>query len=45
MKRYQGLSYQEIASALEATVPAVESLLQRAAATLKRELSGKVDLS
>ena len=45
LKRYQGLSYQEIASALEATVPAVESLLQRAAATLKRELSGKVDLS
>ena len=45
LKRYQGLSYQEIAAALETTVPAVESLLQRSAATLRRELSGKVDLS
>ncbi len=40
LKRFQGLSYQEIAAVLETTVPAVESLLQRAAAALRKRLAG-----
>ncbi len=40
LKRFQGLSYQEIAEVLDTTVPAVESLLQRAAATLRQHLQG-----
>ncbi len=40
LKRFQGLSYQEIADILDTTVPAVESLLQRAAATLRLRLKG-----
>jgi len=40
LKRFQGLSYQEIAEVLETTVPAVESLLQRAGDALRRELAG-----
>lgn len=38
LKRFQDLDYREIAEAMNTTVPAVESLLQRAAATLRREL-------
>jgi RNA polymerase sigma-70 factor (ECF subfamily) len=40
LRRYQELSYEEIAMALGATLPAVESLLQRAAANLRRDLGG-----
>jgi len=40
LRRYQDLSYEEIAVALDATLPAVESLLQRAAANLRRDLGG-----
>lgn len=43
LRRYQELSYEEIAVALSATLPAVESLLQRAAANLRREL-GETEL-
>jgi len=43
LKRFQGLSYKEIAEVLGTTVPAVESLLQRAAAILRRELGGDED--
>jgi len=39
LKRWQGLSYQEIAEVLETTVPAVESLLQRAADSLRQRLA------
>lgn len=39
LKRWQGLSYQEIAEVLQTTLPAVESLLQRAAETLRQRLS------
>lgn len=40
LRRYQGLSYEEIAATMDVTLPAVESLLQRAAANLRRELGG-----
>jgi RNA polymerase sigma-70 factor (ECF subfamily) len=43
LQRFQGLSYQEIADVLETTVPAVESLLQRAAAALRRDLARDLD--
>ena len=42
LKRFQGLSYQEIAEVLATTVPAVESLLQRAADTLRQRLAPTV---
>jgi RNA polymerase sigma-70 factor (ECF subfamily) len=45
LRRYQELSYQEIAAVLGTTPGAVESLLQRAAATLRKHLAGKVDLT
>jgi RNA polymerase sigma-70 factor (ECF subfamily) len=45
LRRYQELSYREIAEILGATEAAVESLLQRAAATLRADLAGKVDLT
>jgi RNA polymerase sigma-70 factor (ECF subfamily) len=38
LRRYQELSYEEIATTMAVTLPAVESLLQRAAANLRREL-------
>jgi len=38
MRRYEGMSYQEIALSLGTTVPAVESLLQRALRVLREEL-------
>ncbi len=40
LRRYQDLSYEEIAVALDVTAAAVESLLQRAAANLRRDLGG-----
>jgi RNA polymerase sigma-70 factor (ECF subfamily) len=45
LRRYQDLSYREIASVLGTSAGAVESLLQRATAALRRELAGKVDLT
>jgi RNA polymerase sigma-70 factor (ECF subfamily) len=42
LRRYEGLGYSEIATALGTTVPAVESLLQRAMARLRKDLAGKV---
>ncbi len=44
LRRYQGLSYREIADVLDTSVAAVESLLQRAADRLRKELAGKGDL-
>jgi RNA polymerase sigma-70 factor (ECF subfamily) len=44
LRRYHGLSYLEIAEALGTTRAAVESLLQRAAAALRRDLAREVDL-
>ena len=38
LKRFQGLSYREIADVLDTTVPAVESLMQRAVSALREEL-------
>jgi RNA polymerase sigma-70 factor (ECF subfamily) len=38
LRRFEGLRYQEIAEAMETTVPAIESLLQRAGASLRRSL-------
>jgi len=42
LRRYQGMSYREVAGALGCSVPAVESLLQRAMVALRRDLEGKV---
>jgi RNA polymerase sigma-70 factor (ECF subfamily) len=39
LRRYEGLSHREIASALNTTVPAVESLLHRALVALKKDLA------
>jgi RNA polymerase sigma-70 factor (ECF subfamily) len=39
LKRFQGLSYKEIAEVLDTTVPAVESLLMRAADALRQRLA------
>jgi len=38
LKRFEGLSYKEIAEVMQTTVPGVESLLQRAAAGLRARL-------
>ncbi|MEZ4388039.1 MAG: RNA polymerase sigma factor [Candidatus Krumholzibacteriia bacterium] len=43
LRRFQGCSYQEIAEILDTTVPAVESLLQRAAAALRLTLAPDLD--
>ncbi len=43
LKRFQGCSYKEIAEILDTTVPAVESLLQRAAAALRLSLAQDLD--
>ena len=37
LKMYEGMSYREIAHAMDVSLPAVESLLQRAMATLRRD--------
>jgi len=42
LRRYQELSYEEIAEILGTTVAAVESLLQRAAVNLRVNLKGRV---
>ncbi|WP_162179663.1 RNA polymerase sigma factor [Solidesulfovibrio alcoholivorans] len=39
LSRYEGLSYQEIATVLDCSVPAVESLLVRAKENLRKKLS------
>jgi RNA polymerase sigma-70 factor (ECF subfamily) len=41
LRRFEGMSQREIAATLQTTVPAVESLLQRAMTTLRRELTRK----
>lgn len=41
LRNYQDLSYREIASVMNVTVPAVESLLQRGMAALRKELGGR----
>lgn len=43
LKRFQGLSYKEIAEVLDTTVPAVESLLQRAATALRQDLARTIE--
>lgn len=42
LRSYQDLSYREIASVMNVTIPAVESLLQRGMAALRKELGGDV---
>lgn len=41
LHRFQGLKYREIAQVMETTVPGVESLIQRATATLRVRLSSE----
>ena len=43
LHRYQGLKYREIAAVMGTSVPGVESLIQRALASLRSQLAGKVD--
>lgn len=45
LHRFQGLKYAEIAEAMDTTLPAVESLIQRAMAQLRRSLARKVEWS
>ena len=45
LHRFQGLKYREAAEVMGTTVPGIESLIQRAMASLKSQLVGKVDLS
>jgi len=45
LHRFQGLKYKEVAVAMATTVPGVESLMQRAMATLRIELGEEGDLS
>jgi RNA polymerase sigma-70 factor (ECF subfamily) len=42
LRNYQDLSYREIASVMNVTLPAVESLLQRGMAALRRELKNEL---
>jgi RNA polymerase sigma-70 factor (ECF subfamily) len=44
LHRFQGMRYREVAEAMGTTVPGVESLIQRALAALRTELTGKGDL-
>lgn len=43
LHRFQGMKYKEIAEAMDVSVPAVESLIQRAMGELRSTLRGKVD--
>jgi RNA polymerase sigma-70 factor (ECF subfamily) len=48
LHRFQGMKYKEVATVMDTTVPGVESLIQRAMAALKndltlKDLAGKVD--
>ncbi len=43
LRRLQGLPYREIAEIMETTVPAIESLLQRAATSLRESLGPELD--
>lgn len=45
LHRFQGMKYKEIAVAMDVTVPAVESLIQRAMGQLRILLQGKADRS
>ena len=45
LHRFQGMKYKEIAEAMDVTVPAVESLIQRAMRQLRTILQGKADRS
>lgn len=45
LHRFQGLKYAEIADAMDTTVPAVESLIQRAMAQLRQTLARKAEMS
>ncbi|NJM39105.1 MAG: sigma-70 family RNA polymerase sigma factor [Akkermansiaceae bacterium] len=45
LRRYEQLSYEEIAAVLELSVPAVKSLLFRARTTLRETLSGYLESS
>jgi len=45
LHRFQGMKYKEIAEAMDVTVPAVESLIQRAMGQLRKILQGKADRS
>ncbi len=45
LHRFQGLKYKEIAEAMDVSVPAVESLIQRAMGELRKTLKGKADKS
>ena len=42
LHRYQGLKYREVAVAMDTTIPGVESLIQRALATLRTRLAGQI---
>ena len=45
LRVFHNLSYKEIAEAMDVTVPAVESLIQRAMGQLRNILLGKADRS
>lgn len=44
LHRFQGMRYKEVATAMGTTVAGVESLIQRALASLRSDLAGKGDL-
>jgi RNA polymerase sigma-70 factor (ECF subfamily) len=44
LHRFQGMRYKEVARVMETTVPGVESLIQRALAALRSDLTQKGDL-
>ena len=41
LREYEGMSYQEIAEAMDTSASAVESLLHRAVTALRKDLGGK----